>query len=104
MWWQQDQSLAATIDLELAKPLHRERWKYTRAAKALDLVAVNDGKDGAPETKEPCIDIATQLTNAPEALIPFARGQQLTTVSMSDGDTILLGPGQGRHLSGVRRR
>ncbi|NKB98002.1 MAG: hypothetical protein GKR90_05830 [Pseudomonadales bacterium] len=87
-WWSFEKSLSDTIEQELAKPKHRERWKYTRSTKALELVP--NPVDHGTVSVAPGIDLDAQLVNAPEALTPFLHGQELTTKVMRDGESLAL--------------
>ncbi len=88
IWWSLAEPMADTIEHELAKPKHRERWKYTNAAKAMVLVPSLTQQSNARAA--PDIDLVAQIENAPEALTPFMRGHELTTTVLHDGQSLAL--------------
>lgn len=87
VWWSGSPSLADTIDSELAKPAHRERWKYTRPAKVIDLLPASDKALPASDLPE-LFDLQAQLKQAPEALVPFTYAQALEVIRLNDGDVL----------------
>lgn len=87
VWWSRNPSLAETIDSELAKPAHRERWKYTRPAKVIDLLSTSAAAPPNSDLPE-LFDLQAQLKQAPEALAPFTYAQALEVVRLNDGDVL----------------
>lgn len=86
-WWSQTLSLAETIEAELAKPVHRERWKYTRPAKVIDLLSQPGNAQSNADLPE-LFDLQAQLDRAPEALVPFTRAQGLEVINLDHNDVL----------------
>ena len=78
-WWHSAESLEDSILNALAKPQHRERWKYTKSQRVFDLVT-----PAATLPSELRLDIETLLKDAPDTLVPFQRGHGLETITLSD--------------------
>ncbi len=86
--------LSALIEQAMARPFHRERWKYTRMHKVAELLhapAATGDDDSALIEPDTAINLTEQIASAPEALAPFIQGHRLRLIEAEeDGAEISL--------------
>ncbi len=79
--------LSAIIERAMARPFHRERWKYTGIHKVDELLhapAATSNDNPVLIKPDTAIDLNEQIASAPEALKPFIQGHPLRLIEAED--------------------